>query len=121
VGQNGDGVLTIRKAPVAVAGELKFRSISLGIDYVCAVTTGSKPYCWGANPLGQLGDDTTTRRIRPRAVAGNHLFRQVSAGGMFACATTSDNVAWCWGANAGNLGDGTFTNRLVPVRVIGPS
>jgi alpha-tubulin suppressor-like RCC1 family protein len=121
LGQNGDGVLTIRKAPVAVAGGLKFRSISLGIEHVCAVTTGSKPYCWGANSLGQLGDGTTTRRTRPRAVAGNHLFRQVSAGGMFACATTSDKVAWCWGANDGNLGDGTFTNRLVSVRVIGPS
>lgn len=47
-------------------------------------------------------------------------FRQVRAGWGFTCGVTVDDQAWCWGANfGGQLGDGTTTDRLGPVRVAG--
>jgi alpha-tubulin suppressor-like RCC1 family protein len=47
-------------------------------------------------------------------------FRQVSAGGLHTCGVTPDNRAYCWGSNGfGNLGDGTTTDRLTPVAVVG--
>ncbi|HEX5634224.1 MAG TPA: hypothetical protein VFX50_13385, partial [Gemmatimonadales bacterium] len=47
-------------------------------------------------------------------------FRAISPGGglPFACGIDSDGSAWCWGNNdVGQLGDGTTTSSLEPVRV----
>ena len=47
-------------------------------------------------------------------------FRMVSAGTSHTCGLTADSLAYCWGGNgAGQLGDGTHTERLTPVRVAG--
>ncbi len=48
-------------------------------------------------------------------------FAAVSAGGDHSCGVTTAGVAYCWGRNfsAGQLGDGTMTNRLTPVAVVG--
>jgi alpha-tubulin suppressor-like RCC1 family protein len=44
----------------------------------------------------------------------------VSAGYSHACAETTGNRAYCWGHNIyGELGDGTVTERLRPVAVLG--
>jgi len=43
---------------------------------------------------------------------------QVSAGGACSCALLEDGSPWCWGTNyAGQLGDGTKTNRPSPVLI----
>lgn len=41
--------------PAAVAGGLKFRSLSAGDAFTCGVTTSGELYCWGSNDSGQLG------------------------------------------------------------------
>ena len=52
-------------------------------------------------------------------------FRQVSAGTQHTCGVTTDDKAYCWGENGsgapngGQLGDGTTTDRHVPVPVAG--
>jgi alpha-tubulin suppressor-like RCC1 family protein len=47
-------------------------------------------------------------------------FHQVSGGGVQTCGVTTDNLAYCWGYNgSGALGDGTTTDRLIPVAVAG--
>ena len=46
-------------------------------------------------------------------------FRQVSAGNYHSCGVTVDDRAYCWGLNEGRLGDGTTTQRLQPVPVVG--
>jgi alpha-tubulin suppressor-like RCC1 family protein len=52
--------------------------------------------------------------------ASTLVFAQVSAGWQHTCGVTSDNRLFCWGWNAdGELGDGTTTDRLVPVPVGG--
>lgn len=44
----------------------------------------------------------------------------VSAGDVQACAVTTAGAAKCWGDNdRGQLGDGSTTDRLVPVNVAG--
>jgi alpha-tubulin suppressor-like RCC1 family protein len=44
----------------------------------------------------------------------------VSAGWLSTCGVTTDHRAYCWGENSdGQLGDGTTTQRLTPVPVVG--
>ena len=45
----------------------------------------------------------------------------VAAGNNFSLALKADGTVWAWGFNgAGQLGDGTQTDRLAPVQVQGP-
>jgi len=59
-------------------------------------------------------------QLTPVPVAGGLRFLQLSAGARHACGVTVGNVAYCWGPNSfGRLGDGTTTDRNVPVPVAG--
>ena len=120
-GQLGDGTTTQRLKPVAVAGGLSFRYVLAGGVHSCGLTTADQAYCWGFNEVGQLGDGTTTRRLTPVAVSGGRSFDQVVPGSVsHTCAVTTGHRAFCWGDNfAGALGDGTTTDRHVPVVVSG--
>jgi alpha-tubulin suppressor-like RCC1 family protein len=54
------------------------------------------------------------------AVISGLSFVQVSAGYNHTCGVTADSLAYCWGSNFfGQVGDGTQTDRLTPVRVAG--
>jgi alpha-tubulin suppressor-like RCC1 family protein len=57
-------------------------------------------------------------RLAPTAVAGGLSFVDLSAGDSHTCGFASGGAAYCWGANyAGQVGDGTIENRLVPTPV----
>jgi alpha-tubulin suppressor-like RCC1 family protein len=122
-GRLGDGTTSRRVTPTPVSGGLQFSGVTLGSSHTCAVTTADRGYCWGWNFYGQLGDGTHTNRLVPVAVSGDLQFTRVSAGGggVHTCAVTGGGEAYCWGANyAGQLGDGTTTERMSPVPVAGP-
>ena len=92
----------------------------------CARTSGGAAWCWGLNDVGRLGDGTTTDRdhaVRVKRAGGGFLqgVAEVSAGSLHGCARLNDGTAWCWGYNyRGELGDGTKTMRLFPVKVTRP-
>ncbi len=79
---------------------------------------------WGYNAYGQLGDGTTTSRnylVQVKNSDGSTLSNvvKVCSGTLFSMALKSDGTVWSWGDNSyGQLGDGTTTNRLSPVRVL---
>ena len=121
-GQLGDGTTTDRATPVAVllpAG-VTAAALSAGAFHNAVLTTAGGIETWGANYYGQLGDGTTTGRTAPVAVSlpGGATAVAVSAGGAHTLALTSTGAVWAWGRNAdGQLGDGTTTDRDVPVAV----
>jgi len=127
-GINSDGELgngsrsdTIALQPVAVAGQLRFTSISAGGDVTCAVAVDGAAYCWGNNQYGELADGTTNYSSVPVRVSGELTFINVQAGGGYACGIAAGGAAYCWGSNYyGTLGNGSKAQYLkAPVAVSG--
>ncbi|MEP6758352.1 MAG: hypothetical protein ABJB55_04080 [Actinomycetota bacterium] len=123
-GELGDGTRIQRNSPVDVSTLTSGVSqIALGFDSGCALTTGGGAQCWGYNGAGQLGDGTRSTRKNPVGVFGLSTgVAAIAAGWDHTCALTTGGGVKCWGNNAhGELGDGTHTDRLKPVDVVGLS
>jgi alpha-tubulin suppressor-like RCC1 family protein len=124
-GSNASGELGVgtasapRSTPALVAGSNSYNQVTVGERFACALaTTGSSPFCWGANDRGQLGDGTTVNKSVPTAVSGAPVFTSIVAGLRSSCGRGTTGAVQCWGWNGfGQLGDGTTTNQTSPVTV----
>jgi len=124
--QFGNGGVTGNPvAPVQGGGvNIVYGTLSAGAFYTCATGSNRDGICWGDNSGGQLGDSSTAERQAP---VGVHSPLVVGFGGGYwrvatarnhSCALTVQGVVYCWGHNdMGQVGDGTFTNRLTPVPI----
>ena len=107
--------------PLAVSGNISFRSISAGVWATCGVAVSGEAYCWGFNGNDNLGTGTAEYATAPTPVAGGLLFDGVVQGGFHACGLVNDD-AYCWGArlfNWGQLGIGSFVESNTPAPVVG--
>jgi len=95
--------------------------IASGWAHTCAIVGAGAVKCWGTNFNGALGDGTTSDRSTPVDVIGLQAgVTALALGSAHSCALTAAGAVKCWGSNwAGELGDGTQVQRLVPVDVIG--
>jgi alpha-tubulin suppressor-like RCC1 family protein len=111
--------------------------ISAGDTHTCALRPDHTVACWGRNLTGQLGNGACSGseyfgclpsdhggafrgESRPVTVSGLGDALEVSAGDGHTCALHRDGRVSCWGDNrAGQLGDGTTVNRVVPTLVGG--
>jgi alpha-tubulin suppressor-like RCC1 family protein len=125
VGQLGDGTFTDSPLAVYVTGlRSGVEQVSANGNTTCARMQSGAAKCWGMNNSGQVGDGTTTNRSTPVTVSGlSSGVVSIVAGYLHSCAiiAPSSRVV-CWGANSnGEIGDGTATDRLTPVPVVGLS
>jgi alpha-tubulin suppressor-like RCC1 family protein len=133
-GQLGNNSSTNSPVPVAVNTQAgvsalygkRVVAISAGFGYTLALCSDGTVATWGENGEGELGDGTTTNRPVPvlvnttagvSALAGKKVVA-IAAGGYHNLALCSDGTLAAWGWNpAGQVGDGTTTDRHVPVLV----
>ncbi|MFA7209793.1 MAG: hypothetical protein WC120_06000, partial [Parcubacteria group bacterium] len=132
-GQIGDNVSTTRRTtPVQVLGVdgigtlSGVRRISGGGNHTCAVKNEGTAFCWGSNAYGQVGNNSTIDALAPVQVLGIDGIGalsgidRIATGAAHTCAVKTDNTVLCWGYNGnGQLGDGSDTDRYVPVAVAG--
>ncbi len=117
-GQLGDGTTTGRLSPVKIGSD-QWKIVSTGDRYTLAIQADGSLWAWGRNHMGQLGDGTTTERLSPVKIGSDTDWDSVYGGAMsFTLALKSDGSLWAWGRNhVGQLGDGTKTDRLSPVKI----
>src|SRR5581483_6072770 len=101
-GQLGNGTAADQSNPAVVAG-------------LTAVTA------WGDSLFGRNIDGTTIKNLTPVPISGLSGINQVAGGGFHAVALREDGSVWTWGDNyTGQLGNGTTSDRFIPVQVIAP-
>ena len=111
-GQLGDSSRTDRPSPVKVMSGVK--AVSAGEDHTAILRHDGSLWDVGNNIYEP---NAATTRLIPALLMNN--VRMASAGRTFTMIVKEDNSLWAIGRNAaGQLGDGTFTDKLSAVRVM---
>ncbi|MFK7779585.1 MAG: RCC1 repeat-containing protein, partial [Candidatus Gracilibacteria bacterium] len=124
-GQLGDGTTNESFEPINVTGLSGVSGISGGSDYTCALLNTGSIKCWGSNPYGQLGDGTIYNYTelflsQLEGLPNNIQHKTNTIGSSYSCLITTSGGVKCWGYNRfGQLGDGTKSNKFLPVDVVG--
>lgn len=98
-----DGTDTYTEAcsrrPVKLASALRFKTVSAGNYFTCALDTDGLAYCWGSRADGYVGaGNCCNAELGVFQVDPALRFERLSADGNQACALTATGVAYCWGA-----------------------
>ena len=115
-GEVDDGLLYTTPEPRTTPIPSAF-DVAINYQHSCATIDGTLQ-CWGGQNLeGELGRGTRGFTPTPTRVPLTDVAIEVSVGWYHACARTPAAL-WCWGANAGGeIGDGTTTVALMPVKI----
>lgn len=127
-GRLGNGTTTARQTtPVLVAGliaNLRVTDLSVGSGHTVVLTDAGRIFSWGNRREGNMGNgvSTTANQTVPVAATMTGVLSgvrivQVQARGGGTAVLSDDGQVFGWGDNAnGELGNGTRTRALVPVR-----
>ena len=120
-GQLGNGTTVSSDEPVEVTfpeGTI-ITKITAGENHNVALDSNGNVWTWGRNnnyQIGHSGGDQYT----PYKVTGLPKVIRVAAGNNNTMVITENNELYAWGLNAyGDLGLGTYTNKVLPTKVTG--
>jgi alpha-tubulin suppressor-like RCC1 family protein len=105
--------------PTQVGTATDWIKIGAGEEHFLAVKSNGTLWTWGNNYFGELGDGTIISRSLPAQIGTETDWGSVSSGGYaFSIVIKTNGTLWAWGRNEyGQLGDGTFGDRLTPVQI----
>jgi alpha-tubulin suppressor-like RCC1 family protein len=118
-GQIGDATRLDRNVPTLVSGLTGVKHVAAGSAHTCVHRGDDTIRCWGSDSHRQLGlGGAAGDKDVPTLVPGLYEAVGIAASADFTCARMTDGWLRCWGANdMGQLGDGTNTERAVPVPI----
>nr|WP_246318486.1 hypothetical protein [Leifsonia psychrotolerans] len=135
LGQLGDGSVTKRTTPVRVRTPtgvtdpaFTFTKITPNGLSIFGLGSNGLWYSWGYNGVGTLGDGSVVSRSSPVRVRTPgtvtdpaFTFVDIFGNSNVTFGLGSNGLWYAWGVNTyGQLGDGSTTNRSVPVQVSAP-
>jgi len=119
-GQLGNNTIINSNVPVNVCNILSGAiAVSCGDVFTTVLMSNGTVKTFGYNNVGQLGDGTNIQRNIPVNVCNiTSGTIAISCGNYHAAILMTDGTVKTFGANDfGQLGDGTYTNRNIPVNV----
>ena len=119
-GEVGDGTQLTRQAPVKIGTGDNWVAMSTGQGFSMGLKADGTLYTWGNNGKGQLGDGTNLQKSSPglMSVSDIETWLMIVAGANHTLGIKENGTLWAWGLNtAGQLGDGTLTQRNSPVQI----
>jgi alpha-tubulin suppressor-like RCC1 family protein len=128
-GRNARGELGIaqnvagkEEAPVRVGNvSLQWAAADSGSAHTVMVTADGRLFVSGLNLYGEIGNGQIAKKLQPSrvsALVSSWAGANLAAGWNHSAAVAPDGRLWTWGSNAyGQLGDGTFVDRDVPVEI----
>jgi len=127
-GQLGNGTNQSTNIPTFFDTQFKFIAIAAGSSHSMALRDDSTVWGCGDNLYGQLGNNTLISRNVLVQVKDNDGLNyltdiiEIAAGGYHSLALMENSILWAWGNNSnGQLGNGTNSSSMLPVKVIGPN
>jgi len=121
-GQFGDGTTGSSNTPVPGPSFNGVVSLDAGSQHTCIALSNGEARCWGFNNDGQLGNDSLDNRTTPVVPIDLVQVTTLVGGDDHTCAVVHTGATLqCWGDNShGQLGDGSVTDRDIPVDVVFP-
>ena len=120
-GQLGNGTVKTSDEPVEVTfpeGTI-ITQIAAGENHNVALDSNGNVWTWGRNNNYQIGN-TRASQYTPYKVSNLPKVIKISAGNNNTMVITENNELYAWGLNAyGDLGLGTYTNKVLPKKVKG--
>ncbi|MBB6073482.1 hypothetical protein HNQ61_005152 [Longimicrobium terrae] len=120
-------LITLLFAGPARAQEVRWASVSVGDDHVCALDEQGRAWCFGNNHTAQLGlrtpercgtvsesgrrDCYMTPSAAPLRAGGDTRFASVTAGRYLTCGVDAEGRGFCWGAAIGDAD--AYTDRCL--------
>lgn len=119
-GQLGLGTTATVDEPTALPRPTGVVSVCVGTNHSAAVTADGVVWAWGANDDAQLGEGAVDRAAHatPAPVEPLDPAVEVACGRGHTLARLGDGGVAAWGlGTSGQIGDGTGTTAVVPVRL----
>lgn len=121
-GELGDGTNTGKSVPVQIGTDNNWVAVSTGQYHSKGIKADGTLWTWGRGIFGLHGDGTGSdntgfNKSSPVQIGTATNWQAVSAGFETVTALKTDGSLWVWGKNNyGQVGDGTFVTRNIPVQ-----
>ncbi|MCS3531285.1 T9SS type A sorting domain-containing protein [Chryseobacterium sp. JUb7] len=118
-GQLGNGNTNNSLSPTQIGTATNWKSVSAGFFHSLGLKTDGTLWAWGDNNYGQMGNGTLNDSYIPIQIGTATNWQSIYADYYYSSAgIKADGTLWAWGGNNfGQLGDGTKTDRILPIQI----